>query len=153
MSKWPSSLKRASACVPLQATWAVWFPVGGNERRQPTVVCTATVEKCGIFPVNSHSGFDVLPTTRALKFVLLLFLSECSPVLINFSQIRQTSDCDITDWYERSHLDVVKRTLPGNLFEAPADSHFYMKHLNTRPIFFLGWSRNCTSGLWTSPGR
>lgn len=68
-------LQWGSACAPLSATRAVGFPMWGNEQRQTTVVCTATVEARGIFPVNSRSRFDVLPTTRALKCVPLLFLS------------------------------------------------------------------------------
>lgn len=101
--------------------------MGGNEKRQPTVVCTVTVETRGIFPVNSRSRFDPLPTTRALKFEPLLFLSECSPVLAQFSQIRQTSNSNITDWCERPNS---KRCL-----SKPVSSPF-----PTRLILTFTWS-------------
>lgn len=108
-------LTRASAPDPLEATRSVWFPVERNEQRQPTVVCTATVGTGGILPVSSRSRFDLVPAARALIFAQLLFLSECSPALLHSPQIRQTSNSDFTDWYQRSHLDLLKRTLPEEL--------------------------------------
>lgn len=95
--KVPRRLTRASAPVPLEATRSVWFPVEGNEQRQPTVVCTATAETGGILPASSRSRFDLVPDARALIFAQLLFLSERSPALLHSPQIRQTRNSDFTD--------------------------------------------------------
>lgn len=124
--------------------------MGGNEQRQPTVVCTATVKTFGIFPVNSRSRFDPLPTARALKFVPLLFLSERSPVLAQFSQIRVVTLILLTG--------VSAQTRPNaaclNLFQAkfsqliPTITWSFQMY---KKVFFFDRRRNCKSGLWTLP--